>query len=82
MRNHGYGAAKKQAAFDSLREALVSSPVLAFPDFAKPFIVRTDASISGLGAVLCQDFGGQSRPTSDCLCIQIIETIGEALQSI
>ena len=55
-------SSNEQAAFDCLREALVSSPVLAFPDFAKPFIVRTDASTSGLGAVLCQDFGDKAGP--------------------
>jgi hypothetical protein len=43
-----------QAGFDSLREALVSDPVLALPDFYRPFKLTTDASYRGLGAVLEQ----------------------------
>ena len=43
-----------QAAIRKLKEALTSAPVLALPRWDMPFIVHTDACITGLGAVLCQ----------------------------
>ncbi|KAK3741212.1 hypothetical protein QZH41_006221 [Actinostola sp. cb2023] len=50
-----------QKAFDTLKEKLTSPPVLGYVDFSKPFIVETDASNEGLGAVLSQDQDGQRR---------------------
>ena len=43
-----------QASFEELRQRLTSAPVLAFPDFSREFILDTDASDVGIGAVLSQ----------------------------
>lgn len=47
-----------QHAFEELKSSLMSPPVLAYPDFNLPFILTTDGSRQGLGAVLSQKQGG------------------------
>lgn len=42
------------AAFELLKKSLMSTPVLAMPDFSKPFTIDTDACDYGVGAVLQQ----------------------------
>uniref|UniRef100_A0AC35F203 Integrase catalytic domain-containing protein n=1 Tax=Panagrolaimus sp. PS1159 TaxID=55785 RepID=A0AC35F203_9BILA len=57
----------EQAAFDTLKEKLISAPILAQPDYeaaiggSKPFIIWTDACKTGIGAVLTQE-GIDGRP--------------------
>ena len=50
-----------QDSFDQLKELLVSSPVLAYPKEEGQFVLDTDASDTGIGAVLSQMQDGVER---------------------
>ena len=43
-----------QDAFESLKEKLITTPILAFPNMNKPFILTCDASKSAIGCILSQ----------------------------
>ena len=47
-------ASEHQKTFDALKVALTTAPVLGYPNFTREFILETDASLRGLGAVLSQ----------------------------
>ena len=51
-----------QRAFERVKEALCGEPLLFTPNFSLPFILQTDASDRGLGAVLTQQVKGVDRP--------------------
>lgn len=52
---------KCEEALDAVKNHLTSAPILACPNFNLPFIVQTDASDYGLGAVLTQVQDGEER---------------------
>ncbi|GFW54724.1 integrase catalytic domain-containing protein [Trichonephila clavipes] len=51
-----------QKAFQTLKQCLVSSPILKQADFSKPFLIRTGASNYALGAVLLQGEDKEEHP--------------------
>ena len=42
-------------AFDALRTALITAPLLGYLDLSKEFIMETDASLKALGVILSQE---------------------------
>ena len=53
---------KRQKAFDEIKKRMTMAPIVAHPNFEKPFILYTDASGEGIGAVLHQkDDQGKER---------------------
>lgn len=51
-------------AFNTLKSLLTNPPILAYPDFEKPFLLTTDASNYALGAVLSQKGVTGEKPVS------------------
>ena len=48
-------SAEAHATWDKLRQAMITAPVLALPNFNSTFVVESDASQGGIGAVLSQN---------------------------
>ncbi len=55
---------EQEGAFRNLSQILTQSPVLRLPDCERQFILRTDASDSGLGAVILQEYDGEKFPVA------------------
>lgn len=53
-----------QQAFDTLKDLLCKRPILKLPDFDRTFILRTDASENGIGAVLLQLENDEKLPVA------------------
>ena len=51
----------QQRAFEMLKQCLVTAPVLGYPDPGLPYVLDTDASKDGVGAVLSQIQEGKER---------------------
>ena len=60
-RSFSWGSSQ-QHAFDSLKDRLCTTPVLADPNFKLPFILTTDAPKVAIAAVLSQVQNGLERP--------------------
>ena len=54
--------AESNESFQTLKTALTQKPILRLPNFDKQFVLQTDASDSGLGAVLLQEHDGVNMP--------------------
>lgn len=54
----------KIAAFDVLKEALTSRPVLRAPDLQKQFVLRRDASVVSIGTVVQHEHDGVLHPVT------------------
>jgi hypothetical protein len=52
----------QENAFQKLKEKLMSKPTLQYPDFTREFVLTTDASNDGIGAILSQGEIGKDLP--------------------
>ncbi|XP_051173560.1 uncharacterized protein LOC127289595 [Leptopilina boulardi] len=53
---------KEENAFSELRDKLITAPILQFPNWNQVFVLTTDASNEGLGAILSQGHIGEDKP--------------------
>ena len=45
---------EQEEAYDALKEASSTAPVLRYPNFTREFILETDTTLNGVGAILSQ----------------------------
>ena len=55
---------EQDTAFETLKQQLISAPILEYANFELPFEIHTDASGTALGAVLCQKQDGFEKVIS------------------
>lgn len=53
-----------EIAFRTLKSSLINSPILKLPNLKESFILQTNASDRGLGAMLLQCEGDQKLPVA------------------
>lgn len=63
-----------EKSFQNIKEALISAPILASPNYAKMFYIQCDASHVGLGAVLTQ----KDDDGNDVVCAFASRTLNDA----
>lgn len=51
-----------EKSFNTLKNALTNAPILAYPDFTKPFRITVDASMMACGAYISQENDGIDKP--------------------
>jgi hypothetical protein len=68
---------KQEQAFTTLKEKLIAPPIMAFPNFAKPFYLQTDASGHSLGAVL----GQRNEDNAETVIAYASRTLNKAEQA-
>ena len=49
-------------SYNTIIDKTVNAPILSYPDFNKEFVITTDASTEGIGAVLSQSHDGVQKP--------------------
>lgn len=55
---------EQENSFKRIKSMLPFSPILRLPDLTTPFILRTDASNHGIGAVLMQEHDVRKYPVA------------------
>ncbi|GBN30382.1 Retrovirus-related Pol polyprotein from transposon 297, partial [Araneus ventricosus] len=66
-----YGTKECEKSFNSLKQAMITSPVLIYPRTDKEFILDTDASNEGTGVLLSQKIGNE-----ECVIAYFSRTLG------